>query len=110
MEAAKAIGKVQPARSNNGKAINKIREGNTSQKMPRDRLAILEVSPVSAYSQRNANTDVSGSEARIAAKSVLRLAASLMATTSTLVRRTLMMVCSIRKWFQKFGWNATDYP
>lgn len=71
--------------------MNNTRDGRTSQKMLCAKAATGSLSPVSRCSQMKASSDVSGSEARSAAQSELRLAISETATITTADIATLIM-------------------
>ncbi len=56
-----------------GNATKKSNEGKTAQKMPFDNSTTFSILLVSKYSQHNANTEVSGMEAKMAATHDTRL-------------------------------------
>src|SRR5450432_513956 len=67
--------------------MNNTSDGRTSQKMLCAKAATGSLSPVSRCSQMKASSDVSGSEARSAAQSELRLASSETAARAKARRR-----------------------
>jgi hypothetical protein len=87
--------KPTPERSSVGSITNKTREGRMSHKILCDRSATRWALPVSRYSQTNARSEVSGSEAMAAPQKVLRFAISDTATTTAAVMRVLTTYCNI---------------
>lgn len=89
-EASRRLGqKFRPAASKAGRARNSTSDGSTYQKMLVERRAIFALSPLSVYSQINANSDVSGKDATMAPNAVERFEISEIATTKSAVIRTL---------------------
>jgi hypothetical protein len=80
-----------PFFNSNGRAINSISEGKTSQNMLDDKALTLETSFVSIYSQIMASTDINGIDARIAPVKELRLAISEIRTINIVVTAIFVM-------------------